>query len=59
MKPIQNLFQRIVLNSLSIALLIGIAIPSALADADLPKSKDHPLLPKTASWVLVQKLRKR
>ncbi|MBK7026554.1 MAG: hypothetical protein IPH40_06325 [Polaromonas sp.] len=44
MKAIQNLFQRIVVNSFAMALLIGIAIPSALADADLPKSKDHPLL---------------
>ena len=44
MKHIQNLFQRIVVNTLSVAVLIGIAIPSAFADADLPKSKDHPLL---------------
>ena len=44
MKAIQNLFQRIVVNTLSVAVLIGIAIPSAFADADLPKSKDHPLL---------------
>lgn len=44
MKLIQNLFQRMVVNSFAMALLIGIVIPSALADADLPKSKDHPLL---------------
>lgn len=43
MKLIQNLFQRMVVNSFAMALLIGIVIPSALADADL-QVKDHPLL---------------
>lgn len=39
MKLIQNLFQRMVVNSFAMALLIGIVIPSALADADLPSQK--------------------
>ena len=36
MKLIQNLFQRMVVNSFAMALLIGIVIPSALADAGIP-----------------------